>query len=83
LVNGLTEAQAWYLGWLRDGTRSQELLATIDCFEVQTRRKNEFALPPVCSMELPKLKGVLEVGIRDANRETVVSKFCAFCCGKP
>jgi hypothetical protein len=23
LVNGLTEAQAWFLGWLRDGTRSK------------------------------------------------------------
>jgi hypothetical protein len=54
------------------GTRSHELLAVIDCFEVQTRRKNEVAPPPVCSMELPKLKAALEAGIRDENRETVV-----------
>jgi hypothetical protein len=67
LVNGLTEAQAWFLGWLRDGTRSQELLAAIDCFEVQTRRKNKVTLPPVCSMELPKLKAAM-AGIRDVNR---------------
>jgi hypothetical protein len=69
LVNGLTEAQAWFLGWLRDGTRSQELLAVIDCFEVQTRRKNEGALPSVYPMELPKLKAMLEAGIRDSNRD--------------
>ena len=31
LVNGLTEAQAWFLGWLRDSTRSHDLLAVIDC----------------------------------------------------
>jgi hypothetical protein len=36
LVNGLTKAQVWFLGWLRDGTQSHELLAAIDCFEVQT-----------------------------------------------
>jgi hypothetical protein len=72
LVNGLTEAQAWFLGWLRDGTRSHELLPVIDCFEVQTRRKNEVAPPPVCSMELPTLKAMLEVGIWDENREIVV-----------
>jgi hypothetical protein len=71
LVHGLTEAQAWFLGWLRDGTRSHELLVVIDCVEVQTRRKNEVA-PPVCSMELPKLKAALEARIRDENRETVV-----------
>ena len=64
LVNGLTEAQAWFLGWLRDGTRSHKLLAAIDCFEEQTQRKNVVALPPVCSMELPKLKAALEAGIR-------------------
>jgi hypothetical protein len=75
LVNGLTEAQAWFLGWLRDGTRSHELLAAIDCFEVQTQRKNEVALPPVYSVELPKLKAALEAGIRDVNRETVVRSF--------
>jgi hypothetical protein len=61
-VNGLTEAQAWFLGWLRDGTRSKELLATIDCFEEQTWMKKEGALPPVCPMELPKLKAMLEAG---------------------
>jgi methionyl-tRNA formyltransferase len=70
LVNGLTEAQAWYLGWLRDGTQSHEMLAVIDHFEVQTRRKNEVAPPPVCSMELPQLKAVLEAVT--LNRETVV-----------
>jgi hypothetical protein len=75
LVNGLTEAQAWFLGWLRDGTRSHELLAAIDCFEVQTQRKNKVALPPVYSVELPKLKAALEAGIRDVNRETVVRSF--------
>jgi hypothetical protein len=35
LVNGLTEAQAWYLGWLRDGIWSHELLDVIEGFEVQ------------------------------------------------
>jgi hypothetical protein len=68
LVNGLTEAQAWYLGWLRDSTRSQELLAVIDCFEVQTRRKNEIAPPPICSMELPKMKAGLAAAGRDTGR---------------
>jgi hypothetical protein len=72
LVNGLTKAQAWHLGWLRESTRSQELLAVIDCFEVQTRRKNEIAPPPICSMELPKMKVGLAVGIRDDNKEIVV-----------
>jgi hypothetical protein len=75
LVNRLTEAQAWYLWWLRDGTRSHELLAAIDCFELQMRRNNEVALPLVCSVELPKLKAALEAGIRDINRETVVQSF--------
>jgi hypothetical protein len=75
LVNGLIDAQAWYLWWLRDGTRSHELLAAIDCFEVQTRRKNEVALPLVCSVELPKLKAALEARIWDVNRETVVRSF--------
>jgi hypothetical protein len=69
LVNGLTEAQAWFLGWLRDGTRSKDLLAAIDCFEEQTQIKNEGAPLPVCPMELPKLKAMLEAGIRDDNRE--------------
>jgi hypothetical protein len=75
LVNGLTKSQAWFLGWLRDGTRSPELLAAIDCFEVQTWRKNEVALPPVYSVELPKLKVVLEAGIRAVNRENVVRSY--------
>jgi hypothetical protein len=70
LVNGLTEAQAWYLGWLRNGTRSHEMLAVINRFEVQTRRKNKVAPPPVCSMELPQLKAMLEAVT--LNRETVV-----------
>jgi hypothetical protein len=48
------------------------LLAAIDCFEVQMRRKNEVALPPVYSVELPKLKAALEAGIRAVNRENVV-----------
>ena len=73
LVNGLTEAQVWFLGWLREGTRSHELLAVIDCFEVQTRRKNEVAPPPVYPMELSKLKVTLEAGIWDDNRETRIS----------
>ena len=78
LVNGLTEAQAWFLGWSRDGTRSHELLAVIDCFEEQTRRKNEVAPPPVCSMELSKLKAMLEAGERDDNRESVVPGLALF-----
>jgi hypothetical protein len=48
------------------------LLAFIDCMEEHTRRKNEVAPPPVCSMELSKLKAMLKEGIRDENRETVV-----------
>jgi hypothetical protein len=75
LVNGLTESQAWFLGWLRDGTRSHELLAAIDCFEVQTRRKNEVALPLVYYVELPKLKAALEAGIRAVNKENVVQSY--------
>jgi hypothetical protein len=51
------------------------LLVAIDCFEVQTWRKNKVALSPVCSMELLKLKAKLEAGIRDVNRETVVQSF--------
>jgi hypothetical protein len=47
------------------------LLAVIDCFEEGTRRKNEVAPPPVCSVELLKLKAKL-AGIRDKNRENVV-----------
>jgi hypothetical protein len=70
-VHGLTEAQTWFLGWLRDGTRNHNLLAAIDCFEVRTRRKNEVAPPPVCSIELPKLKAKL-AGIQDEDRENVV-----------
>jgi hypothetical protein len=72
LVHGLTEAQAWFLGWLRDGTRSHELLTVIDCVEVQMWRKNEVAPPLICSMELPKLKAALEARIQDENRETAV-----------
>jgi hypothetical protein len=53
LVNGLTESQAWYIGWMRESTRCHEVLAAIDSIEVQTRRKNEVAPPSVCSMELP------------------------------
>jgi hypothetical protein len=75
LVNGLTKAQVWFLGWLRDGTRSQELLAAIDCFEEQTRRRNEDASPPVCPMVLTKLRAKMGTGIRDPNRETVVRSF--------
>jgi hypothetical protein len=80
LVNGLIEAQAWYLGWLRDGTQSREMLAAIDCFEVQMRRKNEVAPPLVCSMELSKLKAALEAGTRDINRETVVRSLALLGC---
>jgi hypothetical protein len=75
LVNGLIESEAWFLGWLRDGTWCHELLAAIDCFEVQTRRKNKVALPPVCFVELPKLKAALEAGIRALNRENVVQSY--------
>jgi hypothetical protein len=70
-VHGLTETQAWLLGWLRDGTWNHALLGVIDCFEVGTRRKNEVAPPPVCFEELPKLKAKL-AGIRDEDRENVV-----------
>jgi hypothetical protein len=70
LVNGLTKAQAWYLGWLKDGTQSHEMLTVIDCFEVQTRAKNEIAPPLVYSMELTQLKVMLEAVT--LNRETVV-----------
>jgi hypothetical protein len=77
LVNGLTESQAWFIGWLRDGTRSPELLDAIESVEVQARRKNEIGSPPVCSMELPKLKAMLEARIRDkdTNRETIVRRW--------
>jgi hypothetical protein len=70
-VHGLTEAQTWFLGWLRDGTRNHNLLGAIDCFEVGTRRSNEVAPPPVCPIELPKLKAKL-AGIEDEDRENVV-----------
>jgi hypothetical protein len=80
LVNGLTEAQAWYLGWLRDGTRSHEMLAAIDCFEVQTQRKNEVAPPPVCFIEFLKLKVTLEAGTWDVNRETMVRSLALLAC---
>ena len=72
LVHGLTEAQPWFLGWLRDGTRSHELLTIIDCVEEQMRRKNKVASPLVCSMELQKLKAGLKARIQDENMETVV-----------
>jgi hypothetical protein len=72
LVNGLTESQAWFLGWMRENTRCNEVLAAIDRMEEKERRKNEVVPPPVCSMELPQLKAKLEAGIRVANRETVV-----------
>jgi hypothetical protein len=35
-VHGLTEVQAWFLGWLRDGTQNPDLLAVIDCMEAGT-----------------------------------------------
>jgi hypothetical protein len=77
LVNGLTESQAWFIGWLRDGTRSPELLDAIKSVEVQARRKNEIGSPPVCSMELPKLKAMLEARIqdKDTDRETIVRRW--------
>jgi hypothetical protein len=65
LINGLTESQAWFLGWMRENTRCHEVLAGIDSIEVQTRRKNEVAPPPVCSMELSQLKAKLEAGFWD------------------
>jgi hypothetical protein len=57
---------------LWDGTWSHELLDAIKCVEVKTRRKNEIGSPLVCSMELPKLKAMLEAGVWDTNREAVV-----------
>jgi hypothetical protein len=72
LVKGLTEAQAWYVGWLRDGTRSHELLDAIDRFEEQTRRNNVVVPPPDCSMEFPQWKAKLEAFT--INRETVVRR---------
>jgi hypothetical protein len=72
LVNGLTESQAWYLGWMRESTRCHEVLAAIDRIEVHTRRKNKVAPPPICSMELPQLKAKLEAGIPVVDREKVV-----------
>jgi hypothetical protein len=73
MVNGLTETQAWYIGWLRDSTQNHNLLAFIDCMEEHTRRKNEVVPPPlVCSTELSKLKAMFKAEIRDENRETVV-----------
>jgi hypothetical protein len=80
LVNGLTEAQAWFLGLLRDGSRSHELLAAIDGFEVQTRRKIEVAPSLVCSMELPQLNAKLEAGTRAVNRETAVRSLALLGC---
>jgi hypothetical protein len=72
LVKGLTEVQAWYVGWLRDGTRSHELLDAIDRFEEQTRRNNVVVPPPDCSMEFPQWKAKLEAF--NINRETVVRR---------
>jgi hypothetical protein len=60
--------------WLRDGTRSHEMLTAIDHFEAQMWRNNEVAPPPDCSMELPQLKVALEAATRDVNRETVVQR---------
>jgi hypothetical protein len=51
------------------------LLPAIDCFKVQTRRKNEVALPPVYFVDLLKLKAMLEARIRDVNRENVVQSY--------
>jgi hypothetical protein len=70
-VHGLTEAQAWLLGWLRDGTQNHDLLALIDCYEAGTRRKNEVDPPPECSLELLKLKAKL-ARIQDENKESVI-----------
>jgi hypothetical protein len=70
-VHGLTEAQAWLLGWLRDGTQNHDLLAFIDCYEAGTRRKNEVDPPPECSLELLKLKAKL-ARIQDENKESVI-----------
>jgi predicted GNAT superfamily acetyltransferase len=73
----LTESQAWFIGWLRDGTRSPELLDAIKSVEVQARRKKEIGSPPACSMELPKLKAMLEARIqdKDTNWETIVRRW--------
>ena len=74
MVNGLTKAQAWYLWWLRDGTRSHEMLTAIDRFKVQTWMNNKVAPPLDYFMELPQLKGALEAATWDVNRETVVQR---------
>jgi hypothetical protein len=73
-VNGLTKAQAWFFGWMRQGGQNHEnLLAAVDRFEEQTRRDNEVA-PPDCSMELPQLKAELEAVMRDMYSGATTTK---------
>jgi hypothetical protein len=75
LVNGLTEAQAWFFGWMRHGGRHHEkLLAAVDRFEKQTRKDNEVAPPPDCSMELPQMKAVLEAAMRDVDSGVITTE---------
>ena len=75
LVNGLTEAQAWFFGWMRQGGWNHEnLLAAVDHFEEHTRRGNEVAPPPDCSMELLQMKAELEAMMRDMYSGVITTK---------
>jgi hypothetical protein len=75
LVNGLTEAQAWFFGWMRQGGQNHEnLLTAADRFEEQMRKDNEVAPPLDCSMELPQLKAELEAAMRDMYSGAITTK---------
>jgi hypothetical protein len=78
LVNGLTEAQAWYFGWMRQGGRNhKDMLAAVDRFEEQTRRDNKVAPPPDFSMELPQMKAELEAAMQDMYSGAITTKMGA------
>jgi hypothetical protein len=78
LVNGLTEAQAWFFGWMRQGGQNHEnLFAAFDRFEEQTRRDNEVAPPLDCSMELPQMKAELEAAMQDMYSGAITTKMCS------
>jgi hypothetical protein len=75
LVNGLTEAQAWFFVWMRHGGRHHEnLLTAVDRFEEQMQRDNEVASPPDCSLELLQLKAELEAVMRDIDSGAITTK---------
>jgi hypothetical protein len=75
LVNGLTEAQAWFFGWMRHGGQNHENLLTAgDHFEEQTQRDNEVAPPPDCSLELPQMKAELAAMMRDVDSWAITTK---------